>query len=137
VNLPLVACHVGSAAFLLYGVGHTLGYLQGRRIEASLPHVAALKQTPAELPGVTRTYFDLYEGYSWMTAVMTFAFGLLNEVLALSAPDLVASNRALAAVNVAVALVATVLARRHFFAAPLVLSALAALAFAVPLVAPA
>ena len=134
MNLPLVAYHVGSVALLLYGVGHTFGYLQGRREDAGKLYVRVLKESPAILPGITRTQFHLYEGYSWMTSLMTGAFGAMNLVLALSAPEVAAASRPLQAVGLVVALACATLAKRYFFAAPLGLSLLASAAFAVAVV---
>ncbi|HEX4951988.1 MAG TPA: hypothetical protein VF017_01145 [Thermoanaerobaculia bacterium] len=134
MNRSLIAFYVGSIAFVLYGVGHSLGYASGRAEDREKEFVKVLRSTPAEMPGVSKSRFDLYEGYSWMTGLMPLAFGLLNLVLVRVAPQLVVSSRPLLAVNLLVALAVALMAWRFFFAPPLSLAALAALAFLLGLV---
>src|SRR5262245_11031179 len=122
MDLPLVGSCVGSAAIALFGVGHGFGYLAGRKIGAGQDHARALKAVECRLPTRTRPYFDLYECYSWTMVLMLVGYGVFGVVLASIAPGLVAGSRALAAVNLAVALGCLWLGRRYFFSFPIVLS---------------
>lgn len=129
MSRSLIAFYVGSAALALYGVGHTLGYSKDRRTDRGKDYVRVLKETPAAMPGVTRTYLHLFEGYSWMMALMVFAYGLLNVLLAWVAPQVASTSRAIAGLDLAVSFAAAGLAKRYFFGAPLLLSLVAGVSF--------
>nr|HRC87539.1 hypothetical protein [Thermoanaerobaculia bacterium] len=114
MNGSLISFYVGGGALALYGVGHTLGYATGRAQDRDSEFVRMLKATPSNMPGVQKSRFHLYEGYSWMTAFMALAFGLLNLVLAWVAPQL-AGSVPLLLVDFLTAGTAALLAWRYFF----------------------
>lgn len=129
MSRSLIAFYVGSGALALYGIGHALAFVHDRKADRGKDYVRALRETPAEMPGVTRTYLHLFEGYSWMTGTMTLAYGLLNLLLAWVAPRVVTESAAIAGLDLVVSLVAALLAKRYFFPAPLGLSVLAGFSY--------
>jgi hypothetical protein len=129
MNRSTIACYVGAIAFTLYGIGHTFGYLSSRSEDQSKEFVRFLKAQPAEMPGVSRSRYELYEGYSLMTSVGMLAFGLLNLLLVRQAPNLVTTSRSILGLNVGVAVLVSVLSVRFFFLPPASLAILAAVAY--------
>jgi hypothetical protein len=133
VNTPLVACQVGCGLLVFWGLAHSLGHVKDKRESKDGEHVRVLRQSPANLPGVARSYLDLYDGYSWTMSLMTAAFGALLLALALSEPAVAASSRPVQAVALVASLGLAALSKRYFFLPPLLVALLAAVAFGVAL----
>lgn len=121
---PSLLYRIASVLLVLFAAGHTMGF---RRVDPRWgidSVIGALKSTPFQVQGLTRTYWDFYSGFGLFvtllllfTAVLSWELGrLANETL-----------RSLTVVGWALALCfagVTFLSWRYFFVAPLIFSAI-------------
>jgi hypothetical protein len=112
---------------VLFGLGHQLGF---RRVDPRWgvdSAIRALKATPFQVQGMTRTYWDFFSGFGFFVTVLLFFSAILAFQLAGLSKE---SLRSLSLVTWAFALsfvVITLLTWRYFFIAPLVFSSFVAL----------
>ena len=124
---PSFLYRVASVLLVLFGLGHQLGF---RRVDPRWgldSAIGALKATPFQVQGMTRTYWDFFSGFGFFVTVLLFFSAILAFQLAGLSKE---SLRSLRVVTWAFALsfvVITLLTWRYFFIAPLVFSSLVAL----------
>ncbi len=111
---------IGSIAFVVLGVGHTLAELlmssPDKLPEAAAATVTAMKETRIAMPGRRVSLFMMMRGFSLMMGVLLVGFGTLDLLL----PAEVALSMPVLVVNTGVAGLGFALASRYFFAVPIV-----------------
>ena len=120
---PVLLYRIASGLLLLFAIGHTLGFRQVDPSWGADSVVGALKSTPFNVQGFTRTYWDFYTGFGlFVTIFLVFAAVLAWQLGNLPQNVL----RAMPVVPWALALGfmgVTFLSWRYFFVVPLAFSA--------------
>ena len=125
----MLSLRVAQVAIALFALGHGLGMLQGRfRDDAEKAAIEGLRAYRFDIMGVRRSHHDFYLGMGHsLTLFLVFAAALVQWLIPLGASDPRGVQPILAALC-AVFAVMTAFCVRWFFPAPLVLSAVAAVA---------
>ena len=120
---PALLYRIASVLLLLFAIGHTLGFRQVDPSWGVDSVVGAMKSTPFDVQGFTRTYWDFYMGFGlFVTVFLVFAAVLAWQLGGLPINVL----RAMPVVPWALALGfvgVTFLSWRYFFVVPLAFSA--------------
>lgn len=128
----LKAFRIGAWAWVATGVGHlaTAALLASRPEDpAATPVLVAMREYGTEIAGVRRSLFELDRGMSLVMAAALVFGGLVCLLVARSVPDLVTRSRSLSGLCLAASLVVLGLSVWLLPAPPIVLFAIACVAF--------
>lgn len=119
----------GAAAFMIVGAGHLLTHALAPSTPERQAIVQAMKGYAVRLPGRAGTLFEYHEGFSLTMGVLLIAFGALSLIVLRQSAARPAELRGTLLLQTVVAGICAALSARYFFAVPLFLTTLAALAF--------
>lgn len=127
----MLSIRIAQAAIALFAVGHTLGMLSSSfRDDRERAAIEGLKAYRFDIMGVQRSHHDFYLGMGWsLSLFLVFALLLTQWLLPLMQAQPVATRPILWALAAVFAVMAAFCVR-WFFPAPLVMSAVAAVALA-------
>jgi hypothetical protein len=124
---------LGSSALVVLGIGHLVTSQMTPQSAALDRVVGAMRGFAIVMPGRTGDMFQYYQGFSLMMGILLLAYGVL-ALLAFRgrAVDRV-KERPVLVFNALVSAVALVVSAQYFFAVPLVLTAVALVAYCAAL----
>jgi hypothetical protein len=113
-----------SALGAIFAAGHTMGHLESH--QRSDVAIFAMKSFHFEMGGATRTYWDLFDGFSLIVIAVAFSVAVLLWLLARVVEVAPQETRPVIAVIGALQIVLAVVGAIDFFWAPALINALAA-----------
>jgi hypothetical protein len=119
---------VAAVLLLLFAIGHQWGFRQVDPKWGVAAYIDGLKSTNFEVQGARRNYWDFFSGFGFFVTVLLLFSAVLAWQLAGMPVTTLASLRLISWSFAACYVLIALLNWRYFFAAPLVLSVLAALA---------